>query len=110
MLDRLDSRHYGGLLFRYFLRGNRNYQTNGAVRTQRIALQSHHPASPPLTSISSQSSPVVPLLLLLEVLEVVVVVLEVVEVAVMSSMVLQPLDCLTGLAGVRSSCPCLGEL
>ena len=83
MLDRLDSRHYGGLLFRYFLRGNRNYQTNGAVRTQRIALQSHHPAQP-LTSISSQSAPVV-LLLLLEVL--VVVVMEVMEVAVMSCMV-----------------------
>ena len=86
MLDRLDSRHYGGLLFRYFLRGNRNYQTNGAVRTQRIALQSHHPAQP-LTSISTQSAPVVLLLLLLEVLEVVVVVMEVMEVAVMSCMV-----------------------
>ena len=38
VLDRLDSRHYGGLLFRCFLRGNRNYQTNGAG--QSTALQS----------------------------------------------------------------------
>ena len=35
---------------------------------------------------------------------------EEVEVDVMSVVVLQPLDCLTGLAGVRSSCPPLAVL